>query len=63
MAAALSGNVHFELADQHVDADLERVLDRLDKEAGCVRGWVNNACGSDLTLLGSLDREKVANTI
>jgi len=62
-ALGLTGNVHVEVADQHRDEDLMRVLDRLDKEAGCVRGWVNNACGVEPSLLGSLERERVDNTV
>ena len=59
----LSGHIHFEIADQHRDEDLERVLDRIAKEAGVVRGWVNNACLSELSLLGELDRGSVESTI
>jgi len=63
LASELSGRVHAEIADQHDDADLERVLDRLEKEAGRVYGWVNNACGAAPSLLGGLDRAKVAGTL
>ncbi|MEM9175857.1 MAG: SDR family oxidoreductase [Myxococcota bacterium] len=68
-ARDLAGHVHFELADQHRDADLERVLDRLDKEAGAVHGWVNNACGvaahsgGGPATLERLEREAVENTL
>ncbi len=58
-----SGHVHAEVADQSVDADLERVLDRIAKEAGRVHGWVNNACGGPRSLLGDLDREAVGATL
>ena len=34
----LSGPIYFEVADQHQDEDLERVLDRVAREAGVVRG-------------------------
>lgn len=69
LARELSGHVHAELADQHRDEDLERVLDRLDKEAGCVHGWVNNACGVPAhprggpVTLDRLDRQAVENTL
>ena len=62
-ALELSGQIHFEVADQHRDEDLERVLDRIAKESGVVRGWVNNACRSEPSLLGSLNRESVESTV
>jgi hypothetical protein len=34
----LSGPIYFEVADQHQDEDLERVLDCVAREAGGVRG-------------------------
>lgn len=40
---ALPGVVIAELADVCCDDDLERVLDRIESEAGRVTGWVNNA--------------------
>lgn len=39
----LPGTVIAELADVCCDDDLERVLDRIEAEAGRVTGWVNNA--------------------
>ena len=63
MADDLTGNIHIEVADQHRDHELARVLDRIEKEAGHVRGWVNNACTSLPTLLGDLEREKVEVTV
>jgi gluconate 5-dehydrogenase len=58
-----SGHVHVEVADQSADSDLERVLDRIEKESGHVHGWVNNACGGPRSLLGELDRESVEETL
>jgi len=69
LACDLTGHVHVEIADQHRDEDLTRVLDRIDKEAGCVRGWVNNACGvaahsrGGPVTLDRLQREAVENTL
>ena len=39
------------------------MLDCLEKEAGRVYGWVNNACGAAPLLLGGLDRAKVAGAL
>jgi len=39
------------------------VLDRIAKESGVVRGWVNNACRSGASLLGSLNRKSVEYTV
>ncbi|MFO0691172.1 MAG: SDR family oxidoreductase [Myxococcota bacterium] len=63
LAAGLSGTIVPEPADQHVDADLARVLDRIEKEAGRVHGWVNNAVGGRRTLLRSLERSAVEETV
>jgi len=63
LAARLSGTIIPEPADQHVDADLARVLDRIEKEAGRVHGWVNNAVGGRRTLLRSLERAAVEETV
>ena len=63
LASDLPGRIHAEIADPHGDADLERVLDRLEKEAGRVYGWVNNACGAAPSLLGRLNRAKVAGAL
>lgn len=63
LARDLSGRIIPEIADQHLDADLERVLDRLEKEAGQVNGWVNNAVGCRSTPLMNLDRSAVEDTI
>lgn len=69
LARDLTGHVHVEIADQHRDEDLARVLDRIDKEAGCVRGWVNNACGiaahsqGGPVTLDRLERQAVENTL
>lgn len=59
----LSGRVHVEVADQHDDESLERVLERIEKEAGRVRGFVNNACHAERSLLGELDRGAVERTL
>ena len=48
-----------EQADVARDRDLERVLDRVETEAGCVDGWVNNASTGGGPLLGALTRESV----
>ncbi len=58
-----SGRVHVEIADQSLDADLERVLDRIEKESDRVHGWVNNACGGPRSLLGELDRKSIEATL
>lgn len=68
-ARALSGQVHVEIADQSRPDELERVLDRLDKVAGSVQGFVNNACGvlptraGEPALLGRHAREAIRGTI
>ncbi|MGB0619321.1 MAG: SDR family NAD(P)-dependent oxidoreductase [Myxococcota bacterium] len=69
LAVDLAGHVHTELADQHRDEDLARVLDRLAKEAGAAHGWVNNACGVAAhssgrpATLDRLERKAVENTL
>jgi gluconate 5-dehydrogenase len=63
LAADLSGTIIPEAADQHKDADLARVLDRIEKEAGRLHGWVNNAVGGRRTLLRSLERSAVEETV
>ncbi len=63
MALGLSGHVHTEVADQHDDGDLARVLDRIEKESDRVYGWVNNACGGPRSPLGDLERESVESTL
>jgi gluconate 5-dehydrogenase len=63
LAADLSGTILPEPADQHLDADLARVLDRIEKEAGRVHGWVNNAVGGRRSLLRSLERSAVEETV
>ncbi|MFT5443439.1 MAG: NAD(P)-dependent dehydrogenase (short-subunit alcohol dehydrogenase family) [Myxococcota bacterium] len=40
---SLAGTVVAELADVGKDEDIERVLDRVAREAGNVSGWINNA--------------------
>lgn len=59
LAQTLRGEIFVEVADQQVDADLERVFDRIEKEAGRVRGWVNNACGETRGALLNLQRAQV----
>lgn len=51
-----TGVVLPEIADQSCDEDLERVLDRIEKETGQVHGWVNNAYGGPAAPFGSRDR-------
>ncbi|MFK7895449.1 MAG: SDR family NAD(P)-dependent oxidoreductase [Myxococcota bacterium] len=63
LAQDLPGRIIPEIADQHLDEDLERVCDRLEKEAGQVSGWVNNAVGCESTPLMNLDRHAVETTI
>lgn len=63
LARGLSGTILPEPADQHVDTDLARVLDRIEKEAGRVHGWVNNAVGGRRSLLRSLERAAVEETV
>jgi len=62
-ARDLPGRVLVETADQHRDEDLVRVLDRLEKEAGAVQGWVNNACSGLRSPLMALDRSAVERTL
>lgn len=62
-ARDLPGRILVEVADQHQDEDLVRVLDRIEKEAGAVQGWVNNACSGQRSLLMRLDREAVERTL
>lgn len=62
-ARDLPGRVLVEVADQHCDEDLDRVLDRIEKEAGAVQGWVNNACSGERSLLLGLDRGAVERTL
>ncbi len=54
--AKASGTVVPLCADQRRDEDLARVLDRIEHEAGSVRGWVNNACTGGGPALGRLER-------
>ncbi|MHA7839031.1 MAG: SDR family NAD(P)-dependent oxidoreductase [bacterium] len=61
--SALPGRIEVEVADQHRDEDLARVLDRVEKEAGAVHGWVSNACSGRTSQLGSLDREAVERSV
>lgn len=63
LAAGLRGIILTETADQHRDEDLERVLDRIEKETGSVRGWVNNACGGPSSPFMQLDRGAVEASI
>lgn len=61
--SALPGRIAVEVADQHRDEDLARVLDRVEKEAGAVHGWVSNACSGRTSQLGALDREAVERSV
>ena len=63
LAVDMTGTIIPEPADQHVDADLARILDRIEKEAGRVHGWVNNAVGGRRSLLRSLERSAVEETV
>lgn len=63
LAETLSGEIFLEVADQHRDEDLERVLDRIEKEAGRVHGWVNNACSGPSSQLMALDRGAVEDSL
>ncbi len=67
LAADMHGKILVEVADQHDDQDLERVLDRIEKESTGVRGWVNNACSGPSSPFMDLDRgaveESVAGTL
>ena len=63
MAEGLRGTVLCEVADQADDADLERVLDRIEKESGRVQGWVNNACGGPSSPFMNLDRGAVKESL
>ncbi len=62
-AERLSGQVIPEIADQHDDQALERVLDRIEKESGRVAGWVNNACSGPTSPLMDLDRKAVQQSL
>jgi gluconate 5-dehydrogenase len=59
LAGDLRGSVLVEVADQHSDQDLGRVLDRIEKESDGVRGWVNNACSGPNSRFLDLDRGAV----
>ncbi len=63
LADTLPGAVFCEVADQHRDDDLARVLDRIEKEAGRVDGWVNNAYSGPSSPFLGLDRGDVARSI
>lgn len=63
LACDLRGTVLVEVADQHNDQDLERVLDRIEKETDGVRGWVNNACSSPSSPFMDLDRGAVEESV
>ena len=39
------------------------MLDRVAREAGVVRGWVNNACRSEAYLLGYLNLKSIKPTL
>jgi gluconate 5-dehydrogenase len=58
-ASGLRGTILTEIADQHRDDDLARVLDRIEKEMGSVHGWVNNACSGPRSPFMDLDRAAV----
>ncbi len=60
LADELPGEILCEVADQRRDEDLERVLDRIAKQAGAVHGWVNNATGGPSPRFGARDRAAVA---
>ena len=57
-AEGLAGRVLAEPADVSEAGDVDRVLDRIEKEAGAVAGWVNNAYGAPSVGLFELDRER-----
>jgi NAD(P)-dependent dehydrogenase (short-subunit alcohol dehydrogenase family) len=57
-AAGVAERVGIEVADVSRAEDVERVLDRIEKEAGSVAGWVNNAYGAPAAGLFELDRER-----
>jgi len=63
LAIGMSGDILPEVADQHRDEDLDRVLTRIEKEAGAVRGWVNNAYGGPSSPFMALEREAVETSI
>jgi gluconate 5-dehydrogenase len=63
LADDLPGTILFEVADQHEDEDLERVLDRIDKETDGLCGWVNNACGGPSSSFLNLDRGDVLESV
>jgi gluconate 5-dehydrogenase len=58
-----AGRVVAVVADAGLEADLERLLDRLEAEAGAVHGLVNNACAGRPELLGGLTRGGVEATL
>lgn len=63
-ARAASGRVCWEVADVSRGSDVERVLDRLEREAGAVSGWVNNAYGGPGgRLLGDLTSDAACATL
>jgi len=63
LARDLHGTILVEVADQHEDRDLERVLDRIEKETNGIRGWVNNACSGPSSPFMDLDRGLVEESV
>ncbi|HPG25456.1 MAG: SDR family oxidoreductase [Spirochaetaceae bacterium] len=63
LAAGARGVVIPEIADQHRDDDLARVLERIEREAGHVGGWVNNAYGGPSSPFLELDRDAVERSV
>ena len=63
IVAASDGALHTEIADQSRDADLARVVERVEKEAGGLYGWVNNAYSGPNAPFLARDRPRVAETV
>ncbi len=53
------GRVFSQVADMVSEADVQRLLDRVECEAGAVHGWVNNAYGGPGGLLFDVERKQV----
>jgi gluconate 5-dehydrogenase len=59
-AGRCAGDVVAMVCDVSRAEDVAQALDRIEKESGAVRGWVNNAYGGPGGLLFELDRVNVA---
>jgi NAD(P)-dependent dehydrogenase (short-subunit alcohol dehydrogenase family) len=61
--SAITGRLILEVADIGRADDLERVLDRVEREAGHLDGFVNNAFAGSPGRLLSVDRQAISETV